>query len=142
MIDMGRTQVTKEDFSIDELRDEILSEEDGAVVVFNGVVRGFNEGKAVSNLEVERYEDMTIQELEKVKEEALLNFDVNDITVIHRYGMFEVGDDIVCIVVTASHRKPAFQACEYCIDRLKERVPLWKKETTENGEKKWVEEPE
>ena len=131
---MGRTLLTKEEFSIDELKEEMVTEEDGAVVILNAVVRGFNRGKTISKLELEKYEDITLQELKKVKEEALLNFDVNDITIIQRYGFFDVGEDIACVMVSAAHRTAAFHACEYCMDRLKERVPIWKEETTEDDE--------
>ncbi|MGM0510110.1 MAG: molybdenum cofactor biosynthesis protein MoaE [Thermoplasmatota archaeon] len=132
---MGRTLLTEDKLSLDGLKDEILAEEDGAVVILNEVVRGFNRGKSVTKLELEKYEDITLQELKKVREEALLNFDVNDITIIQRYGFFDVGEDIACVIVSAAHRTAAFQACEYCMDRLKERVPIWKEEITEDDEK-------
>lgn len=135
---MGKTEVTEDDFSLDELRDGLVTEEDGAVVVFNGVVRGNSDGEEVRRLEMERYEDMTLKELEKVKDETLLNFDVTDLNLIHRHGKFDVGENIVCIMASAPHRKEAFEACEYCIDRLKEKVPLWKKEITEEGVERWL----
>ena len=131
-------RVTKEDFSIDEIKDEIMSDDTGAVVVFNGVVRSTNNGYSVKSLEIQRYEDMTLDELKKVREEVINNFKIDDIYILHRYGLLKVGDNIVGIVVTAPHRDAAFDACRYCIDRLKEIVPLWKKETTEEGEDKWV----
>lgn len=133
-----KIRVIKEDFSIDEIKEEIISDDVGAVVVFNGVVRSTNNGYSVKNLEIQRYEDMTLNELKKVREEVINNFKIDDIYIIHRYGLLKVGDNIVGIVVTAPHRDAAFDACRYCIDRLKEIVPLWKKETTEEGEDKWV----
>ncbi len=130
--------VTEEDFDLDELKKRVQSHEDGAVVVFNGVVRSKNDGQKIEKLELQRYEGMTESELEKVKEEAINNFDITDLVLVHRYGEFEVGENIVGIVASAPHREEAFEACKYSIDRIKEKVPLWKKETTEGGESKWL----
>ncbi len=134
----GKVTVTKDDFKIDDLKDRVWTTDDGAVVVFNGVVRSKNDGQKVEKLEMQRYEGMTESELEKVKEEAINNFKISDVFLIHRYGVFDVGDNIVGIVVSAPHRDEAFDACSYCIDRIKEKVPLWKKETVESGESKWL----
>ncbi len=131
--------ITEEDFDIEEMKDDMLKESDGAVVVFNGVVRGENKGLDVEEMKVERYEDMTEKEMVKVRDEAINNFKVRDVKIVHRYGELEVGDNIVGIVVTAPHREAAFDACKYSIDRLKEIVPLWKKEVTCEGEEGWVE---
>ncbi len=89
-------------------------------------------------LELQRYEGMTEPELDKVREEAVNNFEVTDILLIHRYGELEVGDNIIGIVVSATHREGAFEACRYCIDRIKEKVPFWKKETSKEGDSKWL----
>ncbi len=132
--------LTEEDFDLAELKKRVWSPEDGAVVFFNGVVRNKNKGKRVKRLELQRYEGMTESELEKVKEEAINNFKINDILIVHRYGELEVGDNIVGIVASSPHREDAFEACKYCIDRLKEKVPLWKKETAEDGESQWLKE--
>jgi len=134
--------VTEDDFNIDELKDRILDDSSGAVVVFNGVVRDNNQGKKVKNLEIQRYPEMTEEELKKVREETINNFKVEDVFIVHRYGLLNVGDNIVGIVVTAPHRDAAFSACKYCIDRLKEIVPLWKKETTLEGDTEWLGEQE
>lgn len=133
-----RIIVTEDDFEIDELKDHILSESSGAVVVFNGVVRGNSRGKKIERLEIQRYPEMTEEELNKVRDETINNFKVDELLIVHRYGDLKVGDNIVGIVVTAPHRDAAFSACRYCIDRLKEIVPLWKKEKTENGETEWI----
>ncbi|MFW5898412.1 MAG: molybdenum cofactor biosynthesis protein MoaE [Candidatus Saliniplasma sp.] len=133
-----RIIVTEDDFEIDELKDHILSESSGAVVVFNGVVRGNSRGKKIERLEIQRYPEMTEEELNKVRDETINNFKVDEVLIVHRYGDLKVGDNIVGIVVTAPHRDAAFSACRYCIDRLKEIVPLWKKEKTENGETEWI----
>ncbi|MBS3817618.1 MAG: molybdenum cofactor biosynthesis protein MoaE [Candidatus Thermoplasmatota archaeon] len=133
-----RVIVTEDDFKIDDLKEKVISEKDGAVSVFNGLVRNKNKGQKIKKLELQRYEGMTEDELEKVRDEAVNNFKVNDVLLLHRYGELDIGDNIVGIVVTASHREPAFEACRYCIDRIKEKVPLWKKETPEGGEARWL----
>lgn len=131
--------VTKHDFDIDELKRELLTEGSGAAVIFNGVVRGFNDGERVETLELERYDGMTSKELKNVREEGLNKFDIDDIFIIHRYGKLDVKDNIVGIIVTTPHRKAGFEACEYVIDRIKEKVPLWKKENTLKSGEHWLE---
>ncbi|MFW6040216.1 MAG: molybdenum cofactor biosynthesis protein MoaE [Thermoplasmatota archaeon] len=138
----NKIRVTEEDFNIDEIKRKVYSKESGAIVVFNGVVRGYNKGKEVEKLELQSYEDMTEKELEKVRQEAITNFDLSDVFIVHRVGELEVGENIVGIVVSAAHRGEAFDACKYCIDRLKEIVPLWKKETTISGESRWLDDME
>jgi len=133
-----KTMVTEEDFDLDELKKKVRSDLDGAIVVFNGVVRSKTEGEEVKKLELQRYEGMTESELEKVKDETLHNFDITDIVIVHRYGELAIGDNIVGIVVSAPHRDEAFEACKYTIDRIKEKVPLWKKETTVDGGSRWL----
>lgn len=137
-MDEKKAIVTEEDFEISELKDRVMSRKDGAVVVFNGVVRADNNGEKVKKLELQRYEGMTESELEKVKEEAINNFEITDLVIVHRHGEMEVGDNIVGIVASAPHRTEAFEACKYSIDRIKEKVPLWKRETTESGESRWL----
>jgi len=85
---------------------------------------------------VEKYRDMKLEEL---RDGALSHFDVVDISLVHRYGRIPIGDDIVLIVAAAEHRADAFAACRWCIDELKQIVPIWKKEKTSEGEV-WVEE--
>lgn len=134
-----RVVVTEDDFDIEKLKTELLTEQSGAAVIFNGVVRGFNEGEEVKSLELERYEGMTTKELENIREEGLNRFDITDIFIIHRFGKLDVKDNIVGIIVTTPHRKAGFEACEYVIDRIKEKVPLWKKEETVESGERWVE---
>jgi len=130
--------VTEEDFDLEELKGRVCSQEDGAVVVFNGVVRSRNDGQEIEKLELQRYEGMTENELEKVKEEAINNFNITDLILVHRYGELDVGENIVGIVASAPHREEAFEACKYSIDRIKEKVPIWKRETRKSGESKWL----
>lgn len=111
----------------------------GGIVTFLGTVRDFSRGSEVTRLEFEHYPGMAEKKLEGLREEALEKFDVHQVSMVHRYGRVDVGDNIVLIVVGAEHRRDAFDACQYCIDQLKKQVPIWKKEYTAGGEV-WIEE--
>lgn len=111
--------------------------EAGGVVIFEGLVRNHTRGKEVLRLEFEAYESMAISELQKIAAEAFSRFDLHRISIQHRVGVLGVGELPVVIAVSASHRKSAFESCEYVIDRLKETVPIWKKEIFSDGEE-WV----
>lgn len=120
--------ITKGDFSIDELVKKLKRPEIGAIVTFLGVVRA-EEG--LKGLNVEVYEEMAEQELKKLEREAREKFNIEAVEIVHRAGSLRVGENIVVILVGAKHRREAFRACEYLIDELKERVPIWKKEYLE-----------
>ncbi|WP_323755903.1 molybdenum cofactor biosynthesis protein MoaE [Roseivirga sp.] len=109
----------------------------GGIVSFVGTVRNQTKGKPVLKLEFEAYEKMALKEMQKIADQAKIAFQVEEVLIHHRTGLVKVGEEAVVIVVAAPHRKAAFQACEYCIDTLKERVPIWKKEFFEDGEV-WV----
>lgn len=111
-----------------------IKPDSGAVVAFIGVVRA---DPGVRGLEVEAYDEAALEELRRIKEEAIARFGVSSVDVVHRKGRLSLGEVIVVVVCASSHRKEAFQACEYVIDELKRRVPMWKKELTEEGER-WV----
>ncbi len=134
-------EVRMEDFDInDEIRKIVAADHTtGAVVTFLGTARDFSRGKQVERLEFEHYMGMAESELDQLEEDAVKNFDVLRCAIIHRIGEIAVGENIVLIVVTAMHRKAAFDACEWAIDELKARVPIWKKEYSTDGEE-WVEE--
>ncbi len=117
--------ITKSDFSIDELVKKLKTPEIGAIVTFLGVVRGDG---GIQGMNVETYRDMAESELEKLEKEAREKFDIEAVEIVHREGALNVGENIVVILVGAKHRKEAFRACEYVIDELKERVPIWKAE--------------
>ncbi|TAM80657.1 MAG: molybdopterin synthase [Acidobacteria bacterium] len=111
---------------------------DGAVVTFEGIVRNHSNGRKTLYLEYEAYEAMAIQKMEEIGNEAREKFCINSVGIIHRTGRLKIGETSVAIVVTAAHRRPAFEACQYLIDRLKQVVPIWKKEYFEDGVV-WVE---
>lgn len=107
--------------------------EDGASVVFDGVVRNNTRGRRTLYLEYEAYEEMALRQLETLSEKAIAQFAVRDVTIVHRLGRLEVGETSVLIVVASAHRGPAFEACRWVIDTLKKTVPIWKKEYFEDG---------
>ena len=109
----------------------------GGLVSFVGTVRNTTKGKPVLKLEFEAYEKMALKQMNKIVDLAKSKFGVRDILIHHRTGLVKIGEEAVVIVVASPHRKAAFQACEFCIDTLKETVPIWKKEFFEDGEV-WV----
>lgn len=106
----------------------------GGTTVFIGTVRNQTKGKAVVRLEFEAYTPMAISEMQKIAEEAQARWNTLGICIHHRVGILEVGDIPVIIAVSTPHRQAAFEACQFCIDRLKETVPIWKKEIFTDGE--------
>ena len=130
--------VQREDVDIDAVLEAVKSAKSGCVVSFLGTVRDVSEGRSVQRMSIEVYEEMAVKQLSMIRGEAMERFGVHEVAVVHRYGDLEVGDNIVFIGVSAGHREEAFRACRYVIDELKERVPLWKKEYTGDGEV-WVE---
>lgn len=107
--------------------------EDGAAVVFEGVVRNQTRGRKTLFLDYEAYEEMALQQMESLAEQAIEQFKVRDVAIVHRLGRLEIGETSVLIVVASAHRGPAFDACRWIIDTLKRTVPIWKKEHFEDG---------
>ena len=126
-------KVTTEDFSVDEVLHRLRSGGIGAMVTFVGVVRDSSEDRKVNGIEIQVYEDMALRQLEAIREEAIERFGVEEVAIIHRHGSLDVSDNIMMIAVSAAHRSEAFDACRFVLDRIKERVPIWKKEMTPEG---------
>ncbi len=116
----------------------LLRGEDGAAVLFEGVVRNHSRGQATLYLEYEAYEPMALAQMQRLAGEALRDHAIDGIALVHRLGRLEIGETSVAIAVTAAHRGPAFDACRSTIDRLKKTVPIWKKEHFADGAV-WVE---
>jgi molybdopterin synthase catalytic subunit len=110
----------------------------GGVVTFEGRVRNHHQGRSVEHLFYEAYVPMAEKVLQTLIEEIQREWPETLLRVRHRIGQLEIGEVAVAIVVWAPHRKEAFLACEAMIDRIKERVPIWKRETYGNGERAWV----
>ena len=107
--------------------------DDGAAVVFEGVVRNQTRGRKTLYLDYEAYEEMARQQMESLAEQALKRFQIRDVFLVHRLGRLDIGEASVLIVVASAHRAAAFDACRWLIDTLKRTVPIWKKEHFEDG---------
>lgn len=137
-MDQNCYRITGEKITASELAKLLQAPEDGAVVTFEGVVRNHSGGQKTLYLEYEAYTPMAVRKMEEIGAEAKEKFRINSVGIIHRTGRLEIGETSVAIIVTAAHRRPAFEACHYLIDRLKQAVPVWKKEYFEDGAV-WVE---
>jgi len=126
-------EVTIEELNPEPLAEWVRQDDDGAGVVFVGVVRNNSKGKKVSHLIYDAYGDMACRQLQEVGREIRERWEVGRIAISHRIGRLLVGEKSVVIAVSAPHRKEAFSACAYAIDRIKEIVPIWKQEVGEDG---------
>jgi len=136
---MEAVRIQQEDFSQDE---EIAvlkasSKRIGGIATFLGCARDFSEGREVSAISFDAYGSMALSELKKLRSDAIGKFGLLDARIVHRIGIVRGGDNIVFIAAGAEHRVAALEACRWMIDELKQRVPIWKKEITPQGET-WV----
>ena len=106
----------------------------GATVTFIGTTRDHNDGRRVTQLEYEAYPEMALAEMRKIGSTAHQRWPITGIAIAHRIGVVPIGEASVVIAVSAGHRRAAFDACHFAIDRLKEVVPIWKKEHFAGGE--------
>jgi len=107
--------------------------EDGAALVFEGVVRNQTRGRKTLYLDYEAYEEMALEQMESLTVRAVERFQIRDVAIVHRLGRLEIGETSVLIAVASVHRAAAFDACRWLIDTLKRTVPIWKKEYFEDG---------
>jgi len=126
-------RLTRDPISSADFSRQFRSPADGALVVFEGIVRDHSRSRSTLYLEYEAYEPMAIGKMEEVGNEAKQKFPIDGIGMIHRLGRLEIGETSVLIVASAEHRRAAFAACQYAIDRLKQIVPIWKKEFFADG---------
>lgn len=129
----GRASIVADRINTQGLVDRIKQPEDGATVVFEGVVRNHSRGRRTLFLDYEAYSEMAVKQMEALADEALSRFSVRNVAIVHRIGRLQIGETSVAIVVTAAHRAAAFDACRWLIDTLKRTVPIWKKEYFEDG---------
>jgi molybdopterin synthase catalytic subunit len=134
---VGPIRIVREPIDLGELEREVASPSAGALCTFAGTTRNENAGRRVIRLEYEAYEPMALSELRKLAEEAGRRWQIVRIAIAHRIGLVDIGEVSVAIAVSAAHRAEAFEACRFAIDRLKEIVPIWKKEYFQGGEV-WV----
>jgi molybdopterin synthase catalytic subunit len=130
-------RVSNEPLNPLELMDRVRQDEAGALVLFSGVVRDNNLGRSVEYLEYDAYPEMAEKVLTEIADELFSNWQLTDIAVQHRTGKLGVGEASLLVAVSAPHRTEAFSAAQLLVDRLKELVPIWKKETFDSGEQ-WV----
>ncbi len=131
-------RLVREAIDVQALRKAMADPADGAVVVFEGVVRDHARGKTVTRLEYHAYESMALKKLGELCDEARARFAIRDIAIEHRLGMLRPGECSVAIVVASAHRAAAFDAVRFAIDTLKQIVPIWKREFYEDGAV-WIE---
>ena len=134
-------EITSEPLDPEAITARVRSDDNGAVVTFLGTTRDRTGDRKVLYLEYEAYRPMADKVLTEVVREMRERWAVQDVAIAHRLGRLEVGDVSLVVAVAAPHRKAAFAACQYSVDRIKQTVPIWKKEYFEGGEV-WVESPE
>jgi molybdopterin synthase catalytic subunit len=117
----------------EEVLDEIKAGADGAVCVFDGIVRDNTRGRSTLYLDYEAYREMALAQMQALAAEAQTKFAIRDVALLHRLGRLHIGETSVLIVVASAHRGAAFDACRWLIDTLKKQVPIWKKETFVDG---------
>ncbi len=136
--DSNRARVTADPIDPAQLLGGALSPEDGAALLFWGVVRNENDGRGVSSLEYSAYAEMAEREMLRIADEARARFGTGAIHVVHRTGLLQVGEASVAIAVASPHRAEAYDASRYVIEELKRRVPVWKREGYVDGDTEWV----
>jgi MoaE-MoaD fusion protein len=129
----SRVSIVRDPIATNAILDQIKQGEDGAAVVFEGVVRNQTRGRKTLYLDYEAYEEMALRQMEALAAQALTQFQIRDLAIVHRLGRLQIGETSVLIVVAAAHRAAAFDACRCLIDTLKRTVPIWKKENFEDG---------
>jgi MoaE-MoaD fusion protein len=125
--------LTREPIDRDALVASLQQPADGAVVVFDGIVRDNTRGRKTLYLDYEAYEEMALTQMQKLGREAAERFAIDRVGMVHRLGRLEIGESSIVIVVTSAHRAAAFDACRWLIDTLKRTVPVWKKEHFADG---------
>jgi molybdopterin converting factor subunit 1 len=126
-------RLQREAVDADALLAQLKDGEDGAVVVFDGIVRNNTRGRRTLHLDYEAYEAMALEQMSGLARDAKLRFGVRGVALVHRLGRLQVGETSVWMAVASAHRAQAFEACRWIIDTLKKTVPIWKKEYFEDG---------
>jgi molybdopterin synthase catalytic subunit len=131
-------QLTTEPIDYFTLTEQVRRNDCGAVVTFLGTVREFTAGRVTVALDYEAYPGMAEKQMAQIEGETRARWPVGDIVLVHRLGHLELGEVSVAVAVSCPHRGQAFEACRFAIDRLKEIVPIWKKENWADGGTEWV----
>ena len=130
-------QLSSDPLDINDCMQFIQHSKSGAQCLFTGTVRDHSNNKSVRYLQYSAYQPMAIKQMEGIAEKAKAGWPVSKIAIAHRIGHLNIGEIAVIVGVSSAHRKEAFEACQWIMDTIKQRVPIWKKEFYENGEE-WV----
>ena len=130
-------EITEQQLNAEIITNLVRRDSNGAVVTFLGNTRDNFEGKDVIRLEYEAYVKMAVKKLEEIRQEMIQEFGIQDIAIAHRIGVVDIGETSLVVAVASPHRTEAFQACHKVVDRVKEIVPIWKKEVYADGSR-WV----
>jgi len=137
-VEVKLISITEKPIDVNKLLNDVSDQSSGASVLFTGTVRDHNEQDKVSKLHYEAYQEMAEKILQEIEIEIHAKWKINKFVAIHRTGTLKVGEVSVAVVVSAEHRKEAFEACKFGIDAIKERAPIWKKEFAESAVE-WLE---
>ena len=130
-------EITEQQLNAEIITNLVRRDSNGAVVTFLGNTRDNFEGKGVIRLEYEAYVKMAVKKLEEIRQEMMQELGIEDIAIAHRIGVVDIGETSLVVAVASPHRTEAFQACHKVVDRVKEIVPIWKKEVYADGSR-WV----
>ena len=131
-------KITDTVITAEDVIQAVEADDAGAIVPFLGTVRNNTDGRKVSYLEYEAYAPMAEKKMAEIAQEIREKWGLDRVAMIHRVGRLEIGEVSVAVAVASTHRKEAFEACKYAMDRLKQIVPIWKREVWEDGEQEWV----
>ena len=131
-------EVTRRTLEPERLREHVRNDESGAVALFLGVVRNNSRGRQVRYLEYDAYPQMAEKIMQQIAQEIMERWSLSDVAMQHRIGRLEIGEPSLVIAVASPHRREAFEGCQDAVERIKEVLPIWKKEVCENGEV-WIE---
>jgi molybdopterin synthase catalytic subunit len=131
-------KITSDEIELGDVVRAVEAGDAGAIVHFLGVVRNNTEGREVSYLEYEAYPPMAEKKMAEIAQEIHEKWGLDRVAMIHRVGRLEIGEVSVAVAVASPHRKEAFEACHYAMNRLKQIVPIWKREVWVDGEEEWV----
>ncbi|GAE32469.1 molybdenum cofactor biosynthesis protein MoaE [Halalkalibacter hemicellulosilyticus] len=130
-------EISQEPLSVEDLVAKVTRRECGAIATFIGTVREFTQGKQTLQLEYQAYESMAIKKLQQIGQEVEEKWPGATVAISHRIGLLQISDIAVIIAVSTPHRKAAYEANAYAMERIKEMVPIWKKEYWHDGTK-WI----
>ena len=131
-------KITSDEIELGDVIRAVEAGDAGAIVHFLGVVRNNTEGREVSYLEYEAYPPMAEKKMAEIAQEIHEKWGLDRVAMIHRVGRLEIGEVSVAVAVASPHRKEAFEACHYAMNRLKQIVPIWKREVWADGAEEWV----